>query len=438
MFWQKDIETMPRQELEKLQLKKLQWVVKHCYDNVKFYHDRLDQAGVNPDKIKALSDLQYIPYTTKDDIRDHYPYGLFAVPMKKVVRIHASSGTTGKPTVVGYTRQDLKNWADMVTRFCVSVGVTDEDVAQISFGYGLFTGALGLHYGLENMGVAVVPASSGNTEKQIMLLKDFGVTTIISTPSYALYMAEVAREMGYTKEDFKLRIGLFGSEGSTVEMREQIEAAWGLFATDNYGMSELVGPGVSGECHVREGLHFAEDHFLPEIIDAQSGDVLPRGETGELVVTTLSKEAIPLLRYHTKDITRLNYEVCPCGRTHVRMDKVTGRTDDMLKIRGVNVFPSQVESVLLLFPQISPNYQLVLRREDFTDTMEIRVEPTDGSLLEIYSELEKLQQSIRFKMRTVLGIDVKVSLVEPKSMERFAGKARRIVDLRNQKEDPKF
>ncbi|MBC8545462.1 phenylacetate--CoA ligase [Clostridiaceae bacterium NSJ-31] len=438
MFWQKDIETMPRQELEKLQLKKLQWVVKHCYDNVKFYHDRLDQAGVNPDKIKALSDLQYIPYTTKDDIRDHYPYGLFAVPMKKVVRIHASSGTTGKPTVVGYTRQDLKNWADMVTRFCVSVGVTDEDVAQISFGYGLFTGALGLHYGLENMGVAVVPASSGNTEKQIMLLKDFGVTTIISTPSYALYMAEVAREMGYTKEDFKLRIGLFGSEGSTVEMREQIEAAWGLFATDNYGMSELVGPGVSGECHVREGLHFAEDHFLPEIIDAQSGDVLPRGETGELVVTTLSKEAIPLLRYRTKDITRLNYEVCPCGRTHVRMDKVTGRTDDMLKIRGVNVFPSQVESVLLLFPQISPNYQLVLRREDFTDTMEIRVEPTDGSLLEIYSELEKLQQSIRFKMRTVLGIDVKVSLVEPKSMERFAGKARRIVDLRNQKEDPKF
>ena len=358
--------------------------------------------------------------------------------MKKVVRIHASSGTTGKPTVVGYTRQDLKNWADMVTRFCVSVGVTDEDVAQISFGYGLFTGALGLHYGLENMGVAVVPASSGNTEKQIMLLKDFGVTTIISTPSYALYMAEVAREMGYTKEDFKLRIGLFGSEGSTVEMREQIEAAWGLFATDNYGMSELVGPGVSGECHVREGLHFAEDHFLPEIIDAQSGDVLPRGETGELVVTTLSKEAIPLLRYRTKDITRLNYEVCPCGRTHVRMDKVTGRTDDMLKIRGVNVFPSQVESVLLLFPQISPNYQLVLRREDFTDTMEIRVEPTDGSLLEIYSELEKLQQSIRFKMRTVLGIDVKVSLVEPKSMERFAGKARRIVDLRNQKEDPKF
>ncbi len=438
MFWQKDIETMPRKELEELQLKKLQWVVKHCYDNVKFYHDRLDQAGVNPDKIKALSDLQYIPYTTKDDIRDHYPYGLFAVPMKKVVRIHASSGTTGKPTVVGYTRQDLKNWADMVTRFCVSVGVTDEDVAQISFGYGLFTGALGLHYGLENMGVAVVPASSGNTEKQIMLLKDFGVTTIISTPSYALYMAEVAREMGYTKEDFKLRIGLFGSEGSTVEMREQIEAAWGLFATDNYGMSELVGPGVSGECHVREGLHFAEDHFLPEIIDAQSGDVLPRGETGELVVTTLSKEAIPLLRYRTKDITRLNYEVCPCGRTHVRMDKVTGRTDDMLKIRGVNVFPSQVESVLLLFPQISPNYQLVLRREDFTDTMEIRVEPTDGSLLEIYSELEKLQQSIRFKMRTVLGIDVKVSLVEPKSMERFAGKARRIVDLRNQKEDPKF
>lgn len=432
MFWQKELETMNRRELEQLQLTKLQWAVKHCYDNVKFYHDRLNSVGVTPDKIKVLSDLQYIPYTTKEDIRDTYPYGLFGVPMKDIVRIHASSGTTGKPTVVGYTRQDLANWSDMVARFCVSVGVTQEDIAQVSFGYGLFTGALGLHYGLENIGLAVVPASSGNTEKQVMLLKDFGVTTLISTPSYALYMAEVAHEMGYAKEDFKLKVGLFGSEGCSLEMRAQIEDAWGLFATDNYGMSELIGPGVSGDCRFREGMHIAEDHFIPEIIDVRTGEALPAGEAGELVMTTISKQGFPVLRYRTKDITRLNYEPCKCGRTHARMDKIMGRTDDMLKIRGVNVFPSQVESVLLLFQQISPNYQLVLRRDGFMDTMEIKVELIDASLLEVFSELERLQDNIRFKMKTVLGIDTKVSLVEPKSMERFAGKAKRILDLRNE------
>lgn len=431
MFWQRELETMTRQGLERLQLEKLQWLVRHCYDNVKFYHDRLNGAGVTPDKIKALSDLQYIPYTTKEDIRDNYPYGLFAVPMRDIVRIHASSGTTGKPTVVGYTRQDLTNWTDLVARFCVAVGASCEDIAQISFGYGLFTGALGLHYGLERIGAAIVPASSGNTEKQVMLMKDFGTTTLISTPSYALYMAEVAKEMGYSKDDFKLKLGLFGSEGCSLEMRAQIEEAWGLFATDNYGMSELMGPGVSGECAQRDGMHIAEDHFIPEIIDAESGAVLPRGSTGELVVTTISKEGFPVLRYRTKDISRLNYEPCRCGRTFVRMDKIAGRTDDMLKIRGVNVFPTQVESVLLHFKQISPNYQLVLRRDGFMDTLEIKVELTDASLLEIYGELERLQQNIRFKMKTVLGIDVKVSLVEPKSMERFAGKAKRVVDLRN-------
>ncbi len=433
MFWQKDVETMNRRDLEALQLERLKWVVSRCYNNVPFYHNRLDKAGVTPDKIKTLSDIQYIPFTTKDDIRDTYPYGLFAAPMKDIVRIHASSGTTGKPTVVGYTRADLDMWATVVARLCTAVGATDEDIAQISFGYGLFTGALGLHYGLEKIGAAIVPASSGNTEKQVMLLKDFGVTTLISTPSYALYIAEVAREMGYSKEDFKLKLGLFGSEGCTVEMRDKIEEALGLFATDNYGMSELIGPGVSGDCEYRTGMHVAEDHFLPEIIDSTSGKVLDAGETGELVVTTLTKEGIPLLRYRTKDITRLNYEPCRCGRTHVRMDKIKGRADDMLKIRGVNIFPSQVESVLMQIPQIGSQYQLVVRRHGFMDSLEVRVELLEANL-EKYSELESIQSHVHSKLKTVLGIDTQVTLTEPKSIERTAGKAKRIVDLRGQAE----
>lgn len=433
MFWQKDVETMNRRDLEALQLERLKWVVSRCYNNVPFYHNRLDKAGVTPDKIKTLSDIEYIPFTTKDDIRDTYPYGLFAAPMKDIVRIHASSGTTGKPTVVGYTRADLDMWATVVARLCTAVGATDEDIAQISFGYGLFTGALGLHYGLEKIGAAIVPASSGNTEKQVMLLKDFGVTTLISTPSYALYMAEVAREMGYSKEDFKLKLGLFGSEGCTVEMRDKIEEALGLFATDNYGMSELIGPGVSGDCEYRTGMHVAEDHFLPEIIDSTSGKVLDEGETGELVVTTLTKEGIPLLRYRTKDITRLNYEPCRCGRTHVRMDKIKGRADDMLKIRGVNIFPSQVESVLMQIPQIGSQYQLVVRRHGFMDSLEVRVELLEANL-EKYSELESIQSHVHSKLKTVLGIDTQVTLTEPKSIERTAGKAKRIVDLRGQAE----
>ncbi|MDD2956166.1 MAG: phenylacetate--CoA ligase [Oscillospiraceae bacterium] len=431
MFWQKEIETMKRPDLEALQLERLKQVVKRCYENVPFYHNRLEKAGVTPDKIKTLSDIQYIPYTTKDDIRDTYPYGLFAAPMKQIVRIHASSGTTGKPTVVGYTRADLDMWATVVARLCTAVGATDEDIAQISFGYGLFTGALGLHYGLEKIGAAIVPASSGNTEKQIMLLKDFGVTTLISTPSYALYMAEVAREMGYSKEDFSLKLGLFGSEGCTVEMRQKIEDEWGLFATDNYGMSELIGPGVSGDCEYRTGMHVAEDHFLPEIIDSASGQVLEAGETGELVVTTLTKEGFPILRYRTKDITRLNYEPCRCGRTHVRMDKIKGRADDMLKIRGVNIFPSQVESVLMQIQQIGPQYQLVVRRHGFMDQLEVKVELLEANL-EKYSELETIQNNVRSRLKTVLGIDTHVTLVEPKSLERTAGKAKRVVDLRNE------
>ncbi|MEG0570625.1 MAG: phenylacetate--CoA ligase [Oscillospiraceae bacterium] len=431
MFFQKDIETMPRSEIEKLQLERLKWVVDYCINNIEFYNKRLSAAGVTAQKIKTLSDIEYIPYTTKADIRDTYPFGLFGKPLKEIVRIHASSGTTGKPTVVGYTRNDLNNWSDCVARLCAAVGVSDEDIVQIAFGYGLFTGALGLHYGLEKLGATVVPASSGNTEKQVMLMKDFGVTGLVSTPSYALYIAEVARELGISNDDLRLKTGLFGSEGSTEQMRVEIEKNLNLFATDNYGMSELMGPGVSGECMFRAGMHINEDHFIPEIINSETGDVLARGETGELVITTITKEGIPMLRYRTKDITRINYDTCKCGRTFARMDKIKGRSDDMLKIRGVNVFPSQIESVLLGMEHIGPHYQLVVRREGYMDTLEVKVELVDADLLEKYGELEKLQNLIKHKLQTVLGIDSRVSLVEQKSLERFQGKAKRVIDLRN-------
>ncbi len=437
MFWQKELETMGRRELEELQLTRLKWMVSYCYQTVPMYRKKFDDAKVSPDKIKCLSDLKYIPFTTKEDIRDTYPFGMFAAPMNKIVRIHASSGTTGKPTVVGYTKKDLDNWSDLVARIVAAAGAREGDLVQIAFGYGLFTGALGLHYGLERLGAAVVPTSSGNTEKHIMLMKDFGTTALVSTPSYALYMAEVAKEMGFAKEDFKLRLGLFGSEGCTPEMRDKIEEAWGLFATDNYGMSELMGPGVSGECEYRDGMHIAEDHFIPEIIDSVTGENLAAGEAGELVITTITKEGFPVLRYRTKDISRLNYEVCRCGRTHVRMDKIMGRTDDMLKIRGVNVFPSQIESVLVSCPQVGGHYQLIVRREGFMDTLEVKVELVDTSLLEKYSELEKLQKAIKAKLKTVLGIEAKVTLAEPKSLERYQGKAKRVFDLRNTKEENK-
>lgn len=431
MYFQKEIETMNRKDIETLQLERLKWTVNYCYENIPFYQARLKKCGVTADKIKCLADIQYIPFTTKDDIRDTYPFGLFGKPMKEIVRIHASSGTTGKPTVVGYTKADIDHWSDCVARLMAAVGITDEDIIQVAFGYGLFTGALGLHYGLEKLGATVIPASSGNTKKQVMLLKDFGVTGLVSTPSYALYMGEVAREEGILLEELKLKTGLFGSEGCTLEMREQVEKSLDLFATDNYGMSELMGPGVSGECYKREGMHINEDHFIPELIDPNSGAALQKGATGELVITTITKEGIPMLRYRTKDITRLNYDVCECGRTFARMDKIKGRSDDMLKIRGVNVFPSQIESVLVGTAQIGAHYQLVVRREGYMDTLEVRVELVDSTLLEQYGELELLQQQIKHKLKTVLGVECKISLVEQKSLERFAGKAQRIVDLRN-------
>lgn len=433
MYFQKDIETMPRADIEKMQLERLQRLVKYCYDNVPFYHKRLSEAGVCPEKIKTLSDIQYIPYTTKADMRDNYPCGLFAVPQSKIVRMHVSSGTTGKPTVVGYTANDLDYWSDCVARLAMAAGADENTIVQICFGYGLFTGALGLHYGLEKIGATVVPSSSGNTEKQIMLMQDFGTNALVATPSYAQYIGELAREKGVL-DKLQLKLGLFGSEGCTIEMRNAIEKTLNLFATDNYGMSELNGPGVSGECRERCGMHINEDHYYAEIIDPATGDVLPRGSEGELVVTTLTKEGMPVLRYRTKDITKINYEKCACGRTFARMDKPKGRSDDMLKIRGVNVFPSQIETVLMSFKEIAPHYQLVLTRENFADHLEIKVELLEqySSLLDNFPALSELHAKITKEMKIVLGIQTKLTIVGCKTLQRFQGKAKRIVDLRNQ------
>ncbi|MCX7615035.1 MAG: phenylacetate--CoA ligase [Clostridiales bacterium] len=432
MFFQKDIETISRDKLEELQNERLRNLINRCYENVPFYKDRFDRLGIKPEMIKITKDLRNIPLTTKEDIRENYPFKMFAVPMKKVVRVHASSGTTGKPTVVGYTRGDLDMWSDCVARLAVAAGATDEDVAQISFGYGLFTGALGLHGGLEKIGATIIPMSSGNSEKQLMIMEDFGTTLLVSTPSYAVYLSEMCREKGI-RDKMKLRLGLFGSEGCTDEMRNLIEKNFGIFATDNYGMSELIGPGVSGECKLRCGQHIAEDHFFAEIINPETGENVPDGEYGELVVTTLTKEAFPILRYRTRDITRLIKEPCACGRTHARIEKIRGRSDDMLIIKGVNVFPSQIESVIIGMDYVGPHYLLVVRREGFMDTLEVQLELIDAALLERFSELEALQKKVKEKLRSVLGLDAKVSLVQPMTIERFQGKAKRVVDLRNQK-----
>ena len=434
MIWAKE-ETMSRAEIEAIQLSRLKDTVNRVYEKVPAYRAKMEEAGVRPEHIQTLKDLQKLPFVTKQDMRDNYPYGLFAVPKKELRRIHASSGTTGKPTVVGYTENDLEVWKECVARLAVAGGASDEDVAQICFGYGMFTGALGLHNGLEKVGAAVVPSSTGNTQKQLMYMKDFETTLLVATPSYALYLGEAMKEAGYPMEQYKLRIGLLGSETCTPEMRTQIENSMGIFVSDNYGMTELGGPGVSGECGLRCGLHFAEDHFLPEIIDPDTLEHKAPGEAGELVVTTLTREGMPVLRYRTKDITRLNYEPCACGRTHVRMEKCMGRTDDMLIIKGVNVFPTQIESVLVGMENVGPHYQLVVRRRNFMDNLEVKVELLNGDLLENYRALEALQKSVHDRLKSVLGLETRVTLVEPKSLERFQGKAKRILDLRNQPEE---
>lgn len=427
-------ETLARDELEEIQLVRLKDTVARIYEKIPAYRLKMEQAGIKPGDIKELDDLKKLPFTNKQDLRDNYPFGLFTVPKKDLVRIHASSGTTGKPTVVGYTKRDIEIWTECVSRIAVLGGATKEDVAQICFGYGMFTGALGLHYGLENIGASVCPTSAGNTQKQIMYMQDFETTLLVATPSYALHMAEVALQMGLDPtRDLKIRIGLVGGEGMTEPMRQEMYKLWGrdLKITQNYGMSELIGPGVSGECLHLCGMHINEDHFIPEIINSETGEVLPPGEKGELVITCITKEALPLIRYRTKDITRLMYEPCKCGRTTVRMENLSGRSDDMLIIRGVNVFPSQIEEVLLKIPEIGAHYEIIVDRKNHLDYMEIKVELADETLLDSYSLLGNLERKIKSNLRIVLGVDATIKLVAPRSLQRFEGKARRVTDLRN-------
>ncbi len=434
MIWAKE-ETMPREEIEAIQLARLKDTVRRVYESVPAYRRKMDEAGVKPDDIKSLKDLEKLPFTTKQDMRDNYPYGLFAVPLKKLRRIHASSGTTGKPTVVGYTNADLEVWQECVARLAVAAGAQEEDIAQICFGYGMFTGALGLHNGLEKVGAAIVPSSTGNTEKQLMYMKDFGTTLLVATPSYAMRIAEVANEMGLDpKKDLKVKKLVLGSELMTEAMRHELHKSWGEDAkiTQNYGMSELMGPGVSGECLELKGMHVNEDHFIPEVIDPKTGRVLPPGEKGELVVTCITKEALPLIRYRTRDITRLMYEPCPCGRTTVRMENLSGRTDDMLKIRGVNVFPSQIEEVLINTEGIGPNYEILVERMHHSDILTIRVEVEAESMMDSYGALETLEQRLKERLRRMLGLDAKVQLVSPNTLQRFEGKAKRVTDLRKE------
>ena len=432
MIWAKE-ETMSRAEIESVQLTRLKDTVKRAYEKVPAYRAKMEAAGIQPDDIQTLKDLQKLPFTIKQDMRDNYPYGLFAVPRKELLRIHASSGTTGKPTVVGYTQNDLDVWRECVARIAVAGGATDEDVAQICFGYGMFTGALGLHNGLEKVGAAIVPSSTGNTQKQLMYMKDFETTLLVATPSYAMRIAEVALEMGLDpKKDLKVKSFVLGSELMTEAMRNELYKVWGedVNLTQNYGMSELMGPGVSGECLELNGMHINEDHFIAEVIDPKTGQVLPAGEKGELVITCITKEALPLIRYRTRDITRLMYEPCPCGRTTARMENLSGRTDDMLKIRGVNVFPSQIEEVLINTDGIGPNYEILVDRKNHSDLLTIKVEVEAESMMDSYAALEKLDQSLREKMRMMLGLDAKIQLVSPNTLQRFEGKAKRVTDLR--------
>ena len=433
MIWSKN-ETLSREELEKIQFERLIDTVNTVYEKVPYYRDKMIEAGIKPSDIKSLKDLQKLPFTTKQDMRDTYPFGLFAVDKDELVRIHASSGTTGKPTVVGYTKRDLDTWTECVSRIACMGGAEKSDVSQICFGYGMFTGALGLHYGLENIGSAIVPSSTGNSEKQIMYMKDFETTLLVATPSYALRLAEVASSMGVDiKKELKVKKAVLGSELMTDAMREEIHKVWGddVLVTSNYGMSELMGPGVSGECEYLDGMHINEDFFIPEMIDPNTGEVLPIGEKGELVITCIFKEALPLIRYRTKDITRLFYEKCKCGRTFCRMENLSGRSDDMLKIRGVNVFPSQIEEVILGVSELGPHYEIVVTREGYTDKLEIRVELKE--MTDEYKELERISKKVNSRLKTVLGLDAKISLVSPNTLQRFEGKAKRVKDLRGDK-----
>ena len=429
MIWNRPVECMPREELKRLQDARLREVVERVYYNVPWYREKMQKAGLGPDDIRGTEDLHRLPFTTKEDLRETYPFGMFAVPLSEILRVHASSGTTGRATVVGYTRRDLGMWSEVVARCLACAGVGREDIMQIAYGYGLFTGGLGLHYGAEKIGAVVVPVSGGNTKRQIQLMKDFGSTVLACTPSYALYLAEAMEEEKTDIGNLRLRVGVFGAEPWTESMRREIENRLKIKAIDIYGLSEVIGPGVSCECEYQDGLHINEDHFIPEIIDPESLNPLPPGSRGELVFTTVTKEGLPLIRYRTRDLTTLNYETCRCGRTMVRMAKCTGRSDDMLIIRGVNVFPSQIESILLEMSETKPHYLIIVDRVNNLDTLQILVE-VEELYFDKISQLQGLRDRLQQQVESTLGISADIKLVEPKTIERFEGKARRVIDRR--------
>ncbi|OGR16627.1 MAG: phenylacetate--CoA ligase [Desulfobacterales bacterium GWB2_56_26] len=430
MYWQKDQECRPRPELEKLQLERLQRTLGRVATNVPFYRNKFNELKLKPEKMTTLSELQNFPFTTKQDLRDNYPYGLFAVPLRDVVRIHSSSGTTGIATVVGYSRNDIVTWSDMVARILCGAGVTPDDVIQIAFGYGLFTGGFGLHYGAERLGASVIPISSGNTKRQIQIMQDFKTTALVCTPSYALKMADVMMDMGVNPNGLSLRYGLFGAEPWSEAMRAEINERLGIRATDNYGLSEVMGPGVAGECQECKGLHINEDHFLVEVLNPETLTPVAPGEVGELVITTLTKEAFPVIRYRTRDLTRLIPEPCPCGRTFIRMNRVLGRSDDMLIIKGVNVFPTQIESVLFDIEGTEPHYRLIVERENHEDKLTVMVEAVESIFFDEMKKQRALIDSIKKRLASELGVGVEVKLVEERSLERFDGKGARVIDKR--------
>jgi len=444
MIWNQAMETMPRPEIEKLQSERLQQLVRRVYERVPFYKQQLEEASLKPDDIESVNDLPRLPFTKKVNLRDNYPFGLFAVPVEEVLRVHASSGTTGKPTVVGYTRNDLQTWAEVCARCLALSGAQPGEMFQNAYGYGLFTGGLGMHYGAEYMGLTVIPVSGGNTARQILLMQDFGPHIVACTPSYALTLADALEAEGVDRNSLNIKSFVLGAEPWTEAMRQEIEARLKIDAVNIYGLSEIIGPGVSNECvEVKNGSHVFEDHFIPEVIDPESGDVLPEGQIGELVFTTLTKEAFPLIRYRTGDLASLTYEPCACGRTHARMSRVVGRADDMLIIRGVNVFPSQIEEALTGIEHITPHHQIIITRRDRLDQLEVRVEVTDEFIRHIgddifaghpetgVEEAEKLEETIHHRLHSALGINVKVSLAAPRETPRSeGGKLRRVIDQR--------
>lgn len=430
MIWNQPKECMSPEDKRRLQGERLRKLVERVYHSTPFYRQKMQEMDVTPADIRSVDDIVRLPFTTKQDLRDNYPYGLFAVPMSEIIRLHASSGTTGSPTVVGYTRRDLAVWSEMIARCLSAFGADRNDIFSVAYGYGLFTGGLGLHYGVEHLGATVIPMSSGNTAKQIQLLHDFGATALTCTPSYALYLAEAMAKTGIPRSEFKLRLGIFGAEPWTENMRREIETKMGVDAYNIYGLSEIMGPGVSHECQYKDGSHIIDDHFYPEIVSPESLERLPDGEQGELVITTLTKEGLPLLRYRTKDLCSLNTEPCRCGRTSVRMSRIMGRSDDMLIIRGVNVFPSQIESVILEMEEFEPHYLLIVDRRNNLDTLEVHVEVKDGYYSDELTRMLDLKKRLGSRLQSVLGLNADIKLVEPRSIERSEGKARRVIDKR--------